>query len=160
MTNSNDGYAPEWYVALSRQYIKQAGEELAREDYCQAGEKAWGAVSTAIKSISQQRGWNHRHHRSIGDALRELADEFAGDFDNDQLKQWFAVVETMHENFYAGTFTEEEVANGVRRAQGLLEFLDALRDMPPRPVPNRSNNQKRRWSALNGVAWDDANPPE
>jgi uncharacterized protein (UPF0332 family) len=160
MTTSSENYTPESYSDLSRQYIRQAGEELAREDYCQAGEKAWGAVSTAIKSIAQQRGWNHRHHRLTGDALRELADEFANDSDSNQLKQWFNTVELMHENFYENTWTEAEVADGVHRAQGLLEFLDALRHQSPRPMPNRSNNQKRRWSALNGVAWDDSHPPE
>ncbi len=160
MTTSSENYTPERYMELSRQYIRQAEEELTREDYCQAGEKAWGAVSTAIKSIAQQRGWNHRHHRLTGDILRELADEFADDFDSNQLKHWFFVVEGMHENFYEGTFTEAEVADGVHRARGLLKFLDALRDMPHRPIPNRSNNQKRRWSALNGIAWDDAHPPE
>ena len=76
MTASPENYTPEKYLSLRQEYIRQADEELLREDYRQAGEKAWGAVSTAIKCISEQRGWNHRHHRLTGDALRELADEF------------------------------------------------------------------------------------
>ena len=160
MTAFPENYTPEKYLSLSQQYIRQADEELLREDYCQAGEKGWGAVSTAMKSISVQRGWNHRHHRLTGAALGELADEFSADFDNDQLKQWFYVVEGLHDNFYEGDLTEEEVAAGVDKASRLLNFLETVRAQPPRTIPNRSNNQKRRWEALNGVPWDDAHPPE
>ena len=160
MTVAPESNPPEKYLSLSRAYIRQAEEELSQEDYRQAGEKAWGAVSTAIKGIAEQRGWNHRHHRLTGAALRELADEFAGDFNNDQLKQWFDVVEGLHDNFYEDDRTEAEVESAVGRARGILEFLQAVRSQPPRQIPNRSNNQKRRWESLNGTLWDDAHPPE
>ena len=160
MTTAPDGNAAEKYLGLSRIYIRQAEEELSREDYRQAGEKAWGAVSTAIKGVAEQRGWNHRHHRLTGSALRELADEFAADFNSDQLKQWFDVVEGLHDNFYEDDRTEAEVESSVSRARWLLAFLDSVRPHPPRPIPNRSNNQKRRWESLNGVPWDEDRPPE
>ena len=40
------------YLPLSHHYIRQADYELSQEDYLQAGEKAWGAVATAIKPES------------------------------------------------------------------------------------------------------------
>ena len=143
---------PEWYTTMSQVYMRQAGHELAREDYRQAGEKAWGAVSTAIKSIAEQRGWRHNHHRSTGNALRELADEFG----QEQLKHWFAAVEDLHDDFYEGDRTEAEVQDGVDTARSLLEALAALRCEPARDIPDRSNNQKQRWAMLNGRPW----PPD
>ena len=106
MATAPESDASEKYLDLSRIYIRQAEEELSREDYRQAGEKAWGAVSTAVKGVAEQRGWNHR---LTGAALRELADEFAADFNSDQLKQWFDVVEGLHDNFYEDDGTEAEV---------------------------------------------------
>jgi HEPN domain-containing protein len=156
MATAPESDAPEKYLSLSRTYIRQAEEELSREDYRQAGEKAWGAVSTAIKGIAEQRGWNHRHHQLTGAALRELADEFGQEY----LKYWFYTTESMHNNFYEDTWTEAEVEGGVNTARDLLEALESLRHQPPRPIPNRSNNQKRRWESLNGAPWDDAHPPE
>ncbi len=159
MATAPESDASEKYLDLSRTYLRQAEEELSREDYRQAGEEAWGAVSTAIKGIAEHRGWNHRHHRLTGAALRELADEFAADFNNDQLKQWFDVVEGLHDNFYQDDRTEAEVESAVVRARWLLGFLQAVRSQSPRDIPNRSNNQKRRWESLHGIPWDEAHPP-
>ena len=141
---------------MSQQYIRQADDEFGRQDYSQSGEKAWGAVSTAVKSVAQQRGWIHSHHRRIGDALRELADEFASDVDEDQVKRWFSYIESLHTNFYEGELVYSDVALGIRDAKRLLEFLDSIRWEPPRDIPDRSNTKKSRWEALNGVRWDDA----
>ena len=146
---------PEWYWSLSQEYILQADDEFEREDYRQSGEKAWGAVSTAVKSVAEQRGWIHGHHRRIGDALRELADEFADDVDEDQVKHWFSYVDLLHKNFYEGGMTDTDVALGIRDAKRLLAFLDSIRREPTRDIPDRSNTKKTRWEALNGVRWDD-----
>ncbi|MYC38120.1 MAG: hypothetical protein F4X66_14575 [Chloroflexi bacterium] len=37
-------------------------------DSVQASEKGWGAVAEAVKSIAEQRGWNHWGHRLLNDA--------------------------------------------------------------------------------------------
>ena len=149
MTDSPNSRSADWYMTMSRVYMMQADHELAREDYRQAGGKAWGAVSTSVKSFSEQRGWLHRHHRSVGNAIRELADEFG----QEHLKHWFAMVEDLHDNFYEGDRTEAEVIAGIETAKNLLEALETLRREPPRDIPNRSNNQKRRWETLNGRPW-------
>ena len=90
--------------------------------------------------------------------MRELADEFAGDVDEDQVKRWFSYIESLHTNFYEGELVDSDVALGIRDAKRLLEFLDSIRWEPPRDIPDRSNTKKSRWEALNGVRWDDAHP--
>ena len=143
---------------MSQQYIRQADDEFERQDYSQSGEKAWGAVSTAVKSVAQQRGWIHSHHRSVGDALTELADEFAADVDEDQVKHWFSYVDLLHKNFYEGGMTDSDVALGIRDSRRILAFLESIRHQAPRDIPDRSNTKKSRWESLNGLRWDDAHP--
>ena len=142
------------YAALSQRYIRQAEEELSREDYLQAGEKAWGAVATAVKAVSVQRGWHHKHHDLTSEALLWLADESA----RPDLKDSYTWVESLHRNFYEDKLTEQEVARGLDRAKVLLEALNALRIAPPPDVGRfipESNRQKRRWEKLTGRKWEE-----
>ncbi len=145
------------YVALSQNYLRQAEEELTREDYLQAGEKAWGAVATAIKAVAEQRGWRHKHHDLTGEALFWLADEFA----RPDLKDAFALLEQLHRNFYEDQLTEQEVIRRIDQTRDLRQELENLLTAPPPAVQfiPTSNRHKRRWEKLNGRPWDDS-PPE
>ena len=134
------------YMAMSRDYIRQAELELEQEDLKQAGEKAWGAVATGVKSISVLRGWRHDHHTLTGDALRELADEFG----REDWKHWFHTAEAMHSNFYENRLAEPDIQDGIDRATKLLSELERIREEPPRPISNRTRNQERRLQALTG----------
>ncbi len=139
------------YAALSQHYIQQAESELEREDYLQAGEKAWGALVTAIKAIAEQRGWNHKHHDLTYEALMWLADEFA----RPELKNYFSIIGDLHRNFYEDKMTEPEVEQGVGQTRRLLQDLETLRTTPPpgQFIPE-SNRQKRRWEKLTGRSWE------
>ena len=143
---------PEKYAALSWGYIRQAEEELEQDDLVQAREKAWGAVSTAIKAVAEERGWFHGHHNLTSEALFWLADESG----KPEWKEAFAVVEKLHHNFYEDVLTEDEVAEGLGRAKFILEEVGALKEAPMplhRFVP-ASNRQKQRWENLTGRKWD------
>ena len=143
----------EKYMALSHSYIRQAEEELGRDDVLQAGEKAWGAVSTATKAVAEDRGWFHGHHNLTHEALFWLADESG----IAKLKEAFAVVDHLHRNFYENVLTEEEVAEGLERARFILQEVEALRATLPESckfVPT-SNRQRQRWENLTGRKWDD-----
>ena len=160
MTTAPRQHTPEWYMNASRQYIRQAEVEFELEDYRQAGKKAWGAVASAVKFIAQQRGWRHEHHRSISNALREVADEFAGDFDSSQVKLWLTYAEALHINFYEGDLTAEDVADGLDKTKILLAVLQTISSEPPRYIPGRSNTQKARWEYLTGLNWDETHPSD
>ncbi len=139
------------YAALSQRLIRKAETELERGDEHQAAEKAWGAVATAVKSVAESRGWFHNQHDLIRAALGELVDEF----NRTELHPLFHTAESMHTNFYEDWMTEDEVKIGIGRAKRLLQELQALQPEPPRPIPTRSNRQKRRWERLHGETWDD-----
>ena len=92
--------------------MRQANEEFARDDLLQAGEKAWGAVATAVKSVSVQRGWNYKHHDMTSEAVLWLADESG----KQEMKDSYAWVEKLHQNFYEDVLTEQEVQRGMNHA--------------------------------------------
>ena len=144
------------YLALSRRYIRQADEELAQEDYLQAGEKAWGAVATAIKAVSERRGWFHKHHDLTYEALMWLADEFG----RQDLKDAFAWTERVHRNYYEDRMTEPEVIRGIERSRFLRQELENLltAQPPAGQFTPESNRQKRRWEKLTGRPWDNSRP--
>ena len=144
------------YLETSRQLIQQAETEFEREDYIQASEKAWGAVAIAIKSIAEQRGWRHNHHRLTSAILGQLADEF----NRPHLHDLFNTAESMRNNFYENTRTETEVARGVDRSKRLQQELEAIRSESPRVFIPQSNRQKQRWEELTGRNWDDTQLPE
>ena len=66
----------ERYSELSRHFIEKADEYLLAGDRVQASEKGWGAVAEAIKSIAEQRGWNHHGHRLLNDVAFQLSVEW------------------------------------------------------------------------------------
>ena len=139
------------YLEPSRQLIRQAEAELELEDYIQASEKAWGAVAVAIKSIAEQRGWRHSHHRLTSAILGQLADEF----NRPHLHDLFNTAESMHSNFYENTQTEKEAARGIDRSKQLQQELEAILAEAPRAFIPLSNRQKQRWEDLTGNPWDD-----
>ena len=144
------------YLELSRRYIQQAEAELQRGDPVQAGEKAWGAASTALKSIAEQRGWFHNHHDLTIDAMGELATEFG----RQDLIDLFDNARLMHQNFYEDLMPEEEVTRRLARVKRLLQELEILGHEPPSPFVPRSNRQRRRRERLTGETMDSAPPGE
>jgi hypothetical protein len=138
-------------METSQHLIRQSEIELEQEDYLQAGEKAWGAVAAAIKSVAEQRGWFHNHHRLTSSALGQIAAEF----NRPHLHDLFDSAEALHNNFYENTRTEEEVESRIDWAKHLLQELEAIRGEPPGPFTPQSNRQKRRWEELTGKRWDD-----
>ena len=49
----------------SREYLAKAFQELEVGDLTQASEKGWGAAAQMVKAVADQRGVEHRSHRSI-----------------------------------------------------------------------------------------------
>lgn len=140
------------YLQLSRKAVGQVDSELGREDYPQAGEKAWGAVEAIIKALAEQRGWLHNHHDQIGDALRQLADEYG----REDLKDYFTFATELRRNFSEDRLTEREVLRSIERARHLRRELEGfLTDPPPTVgfIPEEVR-QKRRWKRLTGRPWD------
>ena len=137
---------PEKYAALSREYIQRADGYLRAGDRVQASEKGWGAVAVAVKSIASQRGWNHRGHRLLNDAVFQLSQEW----NRPDVKILYDATEKLHINFYEDTMELDDIAASVSVAKTLLQELETLRQRPPRHIPVTTREQRNRWRRLTG----------
>ena len=46
----------EFHRGLAEKFLRKAEELLARDDYVQASEKAWGAAAQMVKAVSRREG--------------------------------------------------------------------------------------------------------
>ena len=95
---------------------------MERGDRLQASEKAWGAAVRAVKSIAEQRGWDHDSHRHLFTATRRIAEENQ----DIGIRELFGVASSLHVNFYEGWMDAETVVGNVESVKRLLSKLDSL----------------------------------
>ena len=146
MVMENTNRESERYADLSRQYIERAEDYLRRGDGVQASEKGWGAVAEAVKSIAEQRGWNHKGHRILDDVASQLSLEWG----RPDLKLLFDAIEKLHINFYEDAMELDDIETSITGAKTLLAELETLRQQPARPVTLDSRERRMRWRRLTG----------
>ena len=110
------------YKEASEALIKQGEDELARGDTRQASEKGWGAAAQMVKSVAEQRGWEHKAHAELYNVIARLVAE-TGD---DEIRRLFAVAGNLHVNFYENWDNAPNVAAGLADVR---RFLDKLAPM-------------------------------
>ena len=136
----------EKYAELSRQYIGRADEYLHAGDRVQASEKGWGAVAEAVKSIAEQRGWNHWGHRLLNDVAFQLSEEWK----RPDVMSMYDTVEKLHINFYEDVMELDEIETRIVAAKKLIEELATLRGQPIRTLSIATRGQRNRWRRLTG----------
>ena len=134
------------YAAMSRNYMAHAEDYLQLGDLAQACEKSWGAAACALKSIAEHRGWRHQSHSLLFDLSGQVADEL----ERQNLRDLFAVANTMHHNFYENWFQEDEVEHGIRRVKEYLAELEAVSPELPDFFVVETRAQRRRLERLTG----------
>ena len=102
--------------------LSQGFMELEQGDLRQASEKGWGAAAQMLKSIAEQRGWDHNGHRLIRRVASRLADE-TGD---NEIRQLYRVADSLHINFYEDLDTTADVESGLEDVGRLLDKLEPL----------------------------------
>ena len=134
------------YFRLSQRLLKHAQQQLELGDTVPASERAYGAVSHAVKSYAELRGWNHYNHYRVELILDQLRDEW----DDPELTIFHTVVNELHSNFFEYELGTTRVGDCLRTASTLLDKLETIRNAPPRPLPSAglSNEQRRRLSQL------------
>lgn len=110
------------YHEASLTLLSQAESELAQDEVRQASEKGWGAAAQIVKAIAEQRGWPHRSHAALYQAVDRLAIE-TGD---DNLSELFHVASALHQNFYENW---DNPGNVGRALIAVRRFIDKLSPM-------------------------------
>ena len=136
------------YATMRRDYMARAEGYLQQGDLVQASEKSWGATACALKSIAEQRGWNHQS-RSL---LYDLSGQFADELGRPDLRNLFAVARAMHQNFYENWTPEDEVEYGVGKVKEYLAELETVTLELPATFAVESRAQRRRLARLSGQA--------
>ena len=93
------------HAATAHEFLEESDHEFAAGDELRGSEKLWGAASHAVMAVATQRGWDHRTHRAMKNAVQLLNDE-TGD---DALGGGFAAAEKFHKNFYHNEMEDFEI---------------------------------------------------
>ena len=133
--------------AIARRFIAQARQYLEQRDRLQAGEKAWGAIAHTLKTIAEQRGWDHGSHQQIESIGRQIVVEFQ---DSELGEDISEVFHNGHRNFYENMRSLDEMRETIGAAEAALASLEALQREPPRQFTIASNRQLRRLMTLTG----------
>ncbi len=105
----------EFHCSLGEKFLREAEELLARGDYVQASEKAWGAAAQMVKAVAAKKGKELRSHGDLWRFVLEVAGE------NDELRRLWHVANTLHQNFYEGWIPPEGVRRAVEDVKKLLD---------------------------------------
>ena len=112
----------ETHLEVSRNFLVHASEQLALGDSLQASEKGWGAAAHAVKAVAERRGWRHRSHSHLFNAVTRIA---AGT-GRTEIIDLFNAANSLHQNFYEGWLDDEYIAMNLDRVERLLDILDSL----------------------------------
>ena len=132
------------YLQMSSKYLRQAQEELGKEDLPQASEKAWGAAAEALKALAVTRGWNHKSHPF----LREIARQIYMEFGRPRIVELFDILEWAHFNYYEHRLDKDDVQLRVTQSRELIDLLAEIRNSPPRRFTPANREQERRLQRL------------
>ena len=87
----------------ARHFLREADDFFAAGDDLQGAEKMWGAAAHSVIAVCQQRGWRHRSHPAMTEAVERLAGELRNTGDEhsaDQLGNGFFIASHYHIHFY------------------------------------------------------------
>ena len=134
------------YAAMSRDFMARAEDYLRQGDLVQASEKSWGAAACALKSIAEQRGWEHQSHSLLYDISNQITEELA----RPDLRDMFQSAKSMHQNFYENWESEEGVEYALGRIREYLSELEAVSPQLPASFAVETRAQRRRLERLTG----------
>jgi HEPN domain-containing protein len=110
----------EFHRDLAEKFLREAEELLARGDYVQASEKAWGAAAQIVKAAAAKA---EKELRSHGDLWRFVS-EIAGE--DRELRRLWSRANSLHQNFYEGWTPPEDVKYAV---EDVKQFVEQLKRM-------------------------------
>ena len=117
-------------MEISHNFLRQAREELAKEDLLQASNKAWGAAAYAIKAVAEKRRWFNDADWRLQDAAWVIAAEQE---DNDIMLGYLAARQA-HYHFYHHehhAYTYELIINATEVMVNRIDVMLTSEEPPP-----------------------------
>jgi len=109
----------ELHLKLSEKYLRDAEDFLAKGDYVQASEKAWGAAAQMVKAVAAREGRVLRSHRELHEYVAELSRKMG---DREVVRLWLAA-SSLHQNFYENWLPGDAVKSAVEDVKVFVEKL-------------------------------------
>ena len=116
-------------MEISHNFLRQAREELAKEDLLQAANKAWGAAAYAIKAVAEKRRWfNDADWR-----LQETASVIASEQEDNYIVLGFMAARQAHYHFYHHEYHAHTYQQIIDATEVMVNKIDSLleQDTPP-----------------------------
>ena len=107
------------YLQLSRKYLREADEFLAKGDHVQASEKAWGAAAQMVKMVASKRGVKLLSHGELHKFVAKLAAETK----DEEIRRLWQSATALHQNFYENWLPKEMVAGNIEDVKELVRKL-------------------------------------
>ena len=129
-------------IEISHNFLRQAREELAKEDLLQAANKAWGAAAYAIKAVAEKRRWFNDADWRLSDAAWVIAAEQ----DENGIMLGYLAARQAHYHFYHHehhAYTYELIINAT---EVMVNRIDAMLtgDEPPPYVDEKTQQAIER----------------
>lgn len=121
----------------SRRFLEHATLELAKEppERLQASEKAWGALSQAVKAVGKDRRWRSNAHRRTHAILNQITyEQWDGTATAREVRRDFLAVQALHTNYHENVSDVPIIQEGIEAAQRLVDRLEKVRQDGPRPA--------------------------
>ena len=83
----------EFHRSLAEKFLREAEDLLARGDYLQVSEKAWGAAAQIVKAVAAKAGKELRSHGDLWRFVSEIAGE------DRELRRLWRTTNSLHQNF-------------------------------------------------------------
>ena len=113
-----------YHTDTAHEFLAKSHTYLAAGDLLQASEKGWGATARMVKAVAETRGWRHRTHGDLHRTVNRLAEELS----DQRLRDLFRSAGTLHQNFYEGWMTAEDIAGTLDDVQEIVGRLQAIVD--------------------------------
>ncbi len=84
------------HAEIAREFLAASDREFASGDDLQGSEKLYGAATHVVSAIAQRRGWQHRSHRAMKNAVFALEQEYDDPF----ISAGFIAAERFHIHFF------------------------------------------------------------
>ncbi len=110
------------YRRLTRKYLTNAEELLAKEDYAKASAKLWGAAAEIAKSVAANNGIRPGAHKSLTRFVAELDEEHP----KLNLATGFGIADNLHINFYEDWLDPKMV---LKHAEVVKDFISKMEQM-------------------------------
>ena len=110
------------HMKLCQKYLQEAEKLLAREDFVQASEKAWGAAAQVVKSSAAKRGKELLKHAALHSYVAELERETK----DPEIGKLWASPTSLHQNFYENWLPSSLVRSYIEDVKKVVEKVRNL----------------------------------